>query len=339
MDTTPTVHQPNRLEFTSDQIELIKNTVAATATDDELKLFLYQCRRTKLDPLAKQIYCVFRWADVQDPKTGVWKKVRRMSIQTAIDGFRLIAERTGHYAGQLGPEWCGPNGGWQDVWLNPNEHPAAARIGVLRKDFAAPLYSVADWKSYVQTKSNGQVFSNWTRMGPVMIAKCAEALSLRRAFPQELSGLTTDDEMPAEETEERVPIARPDVMREKAEPFSWGPPGVGPAEPPPQIEHDQMPPMEVVKEREPEPVPVAAVKAAAVFSGTRTITEIKAIEQEARDAADHGTAAFQAFWRRFRKDDKQVAAIITGLSGDLKERMKHADEVIDRTDHEEQFRP
>ena len=169
-----------------DRVDLIKRTFFKGSTDDELKLFLHVAAKTGLDPMLRQIYAVKRW-DSQSQKETT-------TFQTSIDGLRLIAERSGKYAGQLGPYWCGDDGVWKDVWIS-KDMPTAAKVGILRNDFKEPLWGVAKYQSYYQTKKDKTPNTFWTKMADVMVAKVAESLAIRKAFPQEVSGLYSDEEM------------------------------------------------------------------------------------------------------------------------------------------------
>ena len=180
--------------MTAAQIEIIKRQYCKGANDDELALFLATCERTGLDPTMKQIYSL--------PMRG-----SRVTI-IGIDGFRTLAEKTGHYRGQLGPEFCGDDGIWCDMWKS-DKPPTAARVGVVRDDFDQPLYAVAHWRDYARNTET------WKSMPCVMIGKVAEALAIRRAFPTQTVGLYERAEMDQATEPRNVTPASPPAPPDK----------------------------------------------------------------------------------------------------------------------------
>lgn len=170
-------NQVSKLEFNREQLELIKSQIAPEATPDELKLFLYQAKRTGLDPLTRQIYCIHRWS----------KGGKRMTIQTSIDGFRVIAERSGNYGGQSEPVFT----------YDKDGNLESCKISVFRFHndirFEASV-GVAYLSEYCQYDKDGKPMGLWAKPH-IMLQKVAEALALRKAYPQDLSGIYTNEEM------------------------------------------------------------------------------------------------------------------------------------------------
>lgn len=164
---------------------------------EDLVFFLATCHQTGLNPVVKQIYPIYRW----DSRLGKEK----MTIQVGIDGMRLSAHRSGQYAGQD-----------DSVFFPTDEsapHPIKATVTVYKliKGEKVGTTATARWAEYAQTKDNKPV-QLWAKMPYTMLAKCAEALALRKAFPNELSGVYTEEEM-AQSTNPLSSLPTPDSKK------------------------------------------------------------------------------------------------------------------------------
>lgn len=166
--------------------ELLKNTIARGLREDEFELFCLICKRTGLDPFMKQVYPVKR----RDYKNNI----DVMTIQTSIDGFRAIAERTSSYAPGKESSYAYDSNG--------KLLSATSYIKKMTNDGEwHEVAATAFFEEYCQRGKDGEPTQFWKKMPHVMLAKCAEALALRKAFPSVFSKIYTEEEM-----QQAVPI-------------------------------------------------------------------------------------------------------------------------------------
>jgi phage recombination protein Bet len=182
-------------EFSASEMSVIKDVIARGASDTELKMFIAMAQKLGLDPLSKQIHCVKRRARLADGSYG-----DAMTIVVGIDGYRLVADRTQRYCPGKAPTYEYDDDG--------RVTSATAYVLKLAGGAWHEVSAIAFWDEYAQTNKDGQPTAMWAKMPRLMLAKCAEALVLRRAFPAELSGVYTDDEMQQAGNEASV-IAKP----------------------------------------------------------------------------------------------------------------------------------
>lgn len=180
----------DQTDWTQQQVAALKTLgVSNDVTQADLAIFLTQSKRTGLDPFSRQIYMIGR---KQKTANGYETK---QTIQVGIDGLRAIAHRVAQQCHEVfsmsDTLWADRSGVWHDVWLSP-EPPAAAKVSVKRG--GGVFSAVAIFKEYAPVY-NGKLSGMWSSKPALMIAKCAEALALRKAFPSDMSGIYTDDEM------------------------------------------------------------------------------------------------------------------------------------------------
>ncbi|MCE2932680.1 MAG: phage recombination protein Bet [Hyphomicrobiales bacterium] len=189
--------------FTPTELSLIRRTVAADTNADEFELFIHTARHLRLDPLRKQVYAFVFSKDKPDK--------RRMSIITAIDGFRAIADRTGCYR---------PDDDEPVYEIDPMMKSEVNPIGLVKAVVRVFKFSHGEWHKVTASaywdeyapikeewasgedgrrrptgKSTLDTSGNWGKMPRLMLAKVAEALALRKAWPDDFAGVYAAEEM------------------------------------------------------------------------------------------------------------------------------------------------
>lgn len=166
-----------KIDYTSAEVvKTLQQTVAVGATPAEFAMFTEFCKSTGLNPFKKEIWFI--------------KAAGRVQLMTGINGFHAIANANDQYDG-LEAGLIDPSGAYVSQAYPKNDF-IGAWCKVYRKDRRIPLEAVAMLSEY----DKGQ--GNWQKMKRVMIMKCAESVGLRKAFPQQLNGLYTAEEMPTD---------------------------------------------------------------------------------------------------------------------------------------------
>lgn len=163
--------------WTNEEVDLIRNTVAKGATQNEFMLFLYRCQKMGLDPLKPGLIHFVKYGN--NPGT----------IIVGIDGFRSRAARTGKHKGTQ-----------RGVLRDAKENCVGAWAEVYRSDWDKPAREEVSLKEYNAGRAQ------WSKMPETMIKKVAECAALRLAFPDELGGVYAPEEMHQAEPDETTAV-------------------------------------------------------------------------------------------------------------------------------------
>lgn len=190
---------PPPMVFTEEHKATLKNTICRGASDAELQLFIYACQDVGLNPFLKQIWAIVRNVNMGTKDSPKWEK--QLTIQVGIDGYRAIRDRlvdgqgNALFDGMEGPQWSEDGEKWLDYAYSPK--PKYARVGVYRRGIPRPFVASCRFEAYVQDSPL------WGKMGAEQLAKCAEALAYRRAFPAQMGKLPSG---PVADYEEPLPL-------------------------------------------------------------------------------------------------------------------------------------
>jgi phage recombination protein Bet len=167
--------------------------------DDEFLLFVEQCKRSGLDPLLKEAYCVARKVNLGSRERPQWGT--KYEFQPSEAGMLARAERFPDYQGvQASAVWSEDeiaiHTGRGEVQHSFNPAKRKGRIvgawaRVQRRD-KVPVLVWLDFEGYAQQSPL------WGKIPATMMEKCARVAALRKAYPEAFGGLYIREEMPAD---------------------------------------------------------------------------------------------------------------------------------------------
>lgn len=181
------------------QWRTLMNNLFPGAKGESVLMVWDYCIARKLDPMKKPCHIVpIRVKQGDD-------YVTRDVVMPGIYEYRTTAIRTGFYMGHSKAEY-GPEIECQGVkapeWCSITVYRWSPAAGC-RVEFPVTVYfseCVATKKDY-KTKEI-TVNERWTKAPRQMLTKCTEAAGLREAFPDELGGEPTADEMEGQHSQE-----------------------------------------------------------------------------------------------------------------------------------------
>jgi phage recombination protein Bet len=196
--TTELSIEAEQAAFTDAQIAAVRRMAGVEdVPEPEIAAFFHQCKRTGLDPFAKQIYLIAR---TKRKKVGPKEWVddgHTFTIQTGIDGYRVLGHRVARARGDElaipSVEWRSKTIGWEDSWLDELP-PAAARATIVVN--GNTYTATAMYSEFVQLTGSGDYAkpnSMWAKMPANQLAKCAESAAWRLAYPNDFAGLVLED--------------------------------------------------------------------------------------------------------------------------------------------------
>jgi phage recombination protein Bet len=219
----------------NEQLALMRRTVAKDCNDDEFRLFVHICNAVRLDPLRRQAHAfVYNKND---------ENKRQLTVVTSIGGYRSIAERTGNYR----PDDDEPEFTLGEVNERTNPKGiVSCKVKVFKFSHGEwwPVVGTARWDEYVplvldakdddiEWVDTGEVWADsgkpkkkkiikkgasvshvidpgkqgWIKMPFIMLAKCAEAAALRKAWPDDFAQIHAEEETHREESFDAVAAA------------------------------------------------------------------------------------------------------------------------------------